>query len=100
MSELEIRGAEQALRALADAFDRPSQVAAQFQRDGFRVDLWDQLDRLERRKHELADSARELASRGATRDDVTDVLEAARRYEREEDRLFVRAFWEDMGAAG
>jgi hypothetical protein len=100
MSELEIRGAEQTLRALADAFDRPSAVAAQFQREGFRPELWDQLDRLERRKHELADSARTLANRGASRGDVVALLNTAKRYEREEDKLFVRAFWEDMGAPG
>jgi hypothetical protein len=75
-------------------------VAAQFQRDGFRVELWDQLDRLEKKKHELADSARLLALRGASRRDVDDIMSTAKRYEHEEDKLFVRAFWEDMGAAG
>jgi hypothetical protein len=100
MSEREIRRAEQTLRALADAFDRPSQVAVQFEQDGFRPELWDQLDRLERQKRALARSARQAAARGASRQDVHAILDAARKFEREEDKLFARAFWEDVGAAG
>ena len=97
MSELEIRRAEQALRALADAYGRPSQVTTQFQRDGFHPELWEQLERIDRAKQKLARSARELAYRGANQRDVVAILDAAKRCEGEETKLFVRAFWEDVG---
>jgi len=58
-----------------------------------------QLERIDRKKHELARHARSLVSFGGTSDDVHAVLAAAERYEREEDKLFVRAFWEDVGSA-
>jgi cytochrome c556 len=100
MSAQDIRRAEQTLHALADAFGRPSPVVAQFERDFFHPELWDQLERIEAKKHELASSARLLAAHGANQDDVRAILAAADRCEREEDRLFIRAYWEDMGAAG
>ena len=100
MSEKDLRRAEQTLHALADTFGRPSPVVVQFQRDSFHPELWDQLERIEAKKHELASSARRLATHGANQDDVRALLAAADRCEREEDHLFIRAYWEDVGAAG
>jgi hypothetical protein len=100
MSQHEIRRAEQRLHALADAYAKPSPLIAQFQRDFFRPELWDQLDRIEARKRQLASSARFLADHGATQSDVRELLAQADRCERDEERVFTRAYWEDVGAAG
>src|SRR5688572_10703611 len=100
MSELQIRQAEQTLRELAETFGRSSEIAEQFQRDGFRPELWDQLERIDQRKKELASNARFLAVHGGSEHDVFSIIAAAERCEREEDRLFIRAFWEDLGMPG
>lgn len=97
------------LRGLADTIDRPSEVAALLEREGWRPELWDALERMEKRRAEMArvlrSRAAELESGARSRDEpllaeLNEIVEVVERCEREEERIFVRAFWQDLGGGG
>lgn len=97
------------LRALAETIDRPSEVAALLEREGWRPELWDSLEQMDKMRAEMARSLRRRAAEiesgvrsqdGPMLAELHSIIERIDRYEREEERIFVRAFWQDLGGGG